>query len=184
MFSHNSDKYFLLFHCLGSQDIAADFELLRRHKVTHILNIASHVENAFPKLFKYKRIRILDLPSEKITHHFPDCFEFIAHGMSRGCVLVHCNAGVSRASTVVIGFLMLSKRMKYTEAYEFLKAKRPCIRPNDGFRNQLKEYELSLRSLPRSRTENDLQESSESGSRRSSLQFSRKDIYKAEFLGL
>jgi hypothetical protein len=46
-------------------------------KVTHILNVAYGVENAFLSEFTYKNISILDLPETNILSYFPECFEFI-----------------------------------------------------------------------------------------------------------
>lgn len=46
-------------------------------KVTHILNVAYGVENAFLSDFIYKSISILDLPETNILSYFPECFEFI-----------------------------------------------------------------------------------------------------------
>uniref|UniRef100_A0A8C1A008 Dual specificity protein phosphatase 19 n=1 Tax=Castor canadensis TaxID=51338 RepID=A0A8C1A008_CASCN len=62
---------------LGSQDAARDLDTLRKHKVTHILNVAYGVENAFLSEFTYKNISILDLPETNILSYFPECFEFI-----------------------------------------------------------------------------------------------------------
>lgn len=57
-----------------------------------------------------------------------------------GVVLVHCNAGVSRSASVVIGFLMCQEKMSFDEAFSAVKAARPYIQPNPGFMNQLKKY--------------------------------------------
>ncbi|XP_032968098.1 dual specificity protein phosphatase 19 isoform X2 [Rhinolophus ferrumequinum] len=62
---------------LGSQDAAHDLDTLKKHKVTHILNAAYGVENAFLSDFIYKSISILDLPETNILSYFPECFEFI-----------------------------------------------------------------------------------------------------------
>lgn len=64
--------------------------------------------------------------------------------VSGGCVLVHCNAGVSRAATVVAAYLIRHHAMTTSEALNFIKVKRPFIRPNPGFMEQLKEYEARL----------------------------------------
>ena len=45
--------------------------------MTHILNVAYGVENAFLNDFIYKNISILDLPETDILSYFPECFEFI-----------------------------------------------------------------------------------------------------------
>ncbi|KAL8183577.1 UNVERIFIED_CONTAM: dual specificity phosphatase 19 [Gekko kuhli] len=62
---------------LGSQDAAHDLETLKKYRVTHVLNVAYGVENAFPDDFTYKTIPILDLPETDILSYFPECFEFI-----------------------------------------------------------------------------------------------------------
>ncbi|XP_077927204.1 dual specificity protein phosphatase 19 isoform X1 [Halichoerus grypus] len=62
---------------LGSQDAAHDLDTLKKYKVTHILNVAYGVENAFLSDFIYKSISILDLPETNILSYFPECFEFI-----------------------------------------------------------------------------------------------------------
>ncbi|KAK2840333.1 hypothetical protein Q5P01_014073 [Channa striata] len=62
---------------LGSQDAAHDFGILRKHKVSHILNVAFGVENAFPDLFIYKTVSILDHPDTDLLPHIQDCCDFI-----------------------------------------------------------------------------------------------------------
>ncbi|KAL3831705.1 hypothetical protein ACJMK2_023425 [Sinanodonta woodiana] len=131
---------------LGSQDVAHNLELLQKYKVTHILNIATFIENLDPDLFKYLNINILDDPSVNIMLHFELCFNFIEQGRNGGCVLVHCNAGVSRSATIVIAYLMQFREMKYQEAFNYLKEKRPAICPNEGFRTQLLQFEKQLAS--------------------------------------
>jgi protein-tyrosine phosphatase len=49
-----------------------------------------------------------------IIPHFEEAFEFINKGMESGCVLVHCNAGISRAATIVIAYLMKTRNMTLT----------------------------------------------------------------------
>ena len=78
-------------------------------------------------------------------------------------MLVHCNAGVSvmhgcnvritdltisffrlevsRSATVVIAFLMNEKNFSFQEAFDHVKKRRPCIRPNEGFVKQLQLLE-------------------------------------------
>ena len=128
---------------LGSQDVAADFDVLKANNITHILNIASVVENKYPDDFRYLRREMLDVPDTDIRSHFPVCFQFIDEGRSSGCVFVHCNAGVSRAASMVIGYVMKSEGMEFQKAFDHVKSIRSCIRPNDGFMHQLKHYEPS-----------------------------------------
>lgn len=57
-------------------------------------------------------------------------------------VLVHCNAGVSRAAAVVIGFLMRSEELAFTTALSLVKGARPSVCPNPGFVDQLRTYRV------------------------------------------
>lgn len=130
---------------LGSQDVAAHLSILERYNVTHILNLASCVENFYPEQFQYKYIKIEDYPEAQILPHFETAFEFINEGMQSGCVLVHCNAGVSRSVTVVVAYLMKTKNMSLKQALDLVKTKRPTMCPNEGFQTQLQSYEDILR---------------------------------------
>ncbi|XP_073692577.1 dual specificity protein phosphatase 19b [Garra rufa] len=129
------------FLLLSSQDAAHDIDTLKKLKVTHVLNVAYGVENAFPDLFTYKTVTMLDLPETDITSYFPECFQFINEASQQGgVVLVHCNAGVSRSASVVIGFLMSQEKMSFDEAFSIVKTARSYIQPNPGFMIQLKKY--------------------------------------------
>nr|XP_009942930.1 PREDICTED: dual specificity protein phosphatase 19 [Opisthocomus hoazin] len=132
----------LLMGKAGSQDAAHDLETMKKYKVTHVLNVAYGVQNAFLNDFIYKTISILDLPETDITSYFPECFEFIEKAkIQDGVVLVHCNAGVSRAAAVVIGFLMNSERLSFARAFSLVKNARPASCPNPGFIEQLHKYQ-------------------------------------------
>ncbi|XP_013778636.1 dual specificity protein phosphatase 19-like [Limulus polyphemus] len=129
---------------IGSQDVAEDLNLLHQMNVTHILNVATGVPNVFEEEFIYKRIGILDLPEANIRMFFDGCFQFIDDGLQEGGVLVHCNAGVSRSATLVIGYLMNREKLCLDEAFGKVKSVRPFIKPNVGFMEQLRQYEKEL----------------------------------------
>ena len=62
-------------------------------KVTHILNVAYGVENAFLNDFIYKNISILDLPETDILSYFPESFEFIEQAkMKVSLVSIHSSS--------------------------------------------------------------------------------------------
>lgn len=63
-----------------------------------------------------------------------------------GAVLLHCQSGVSRSATITIAYLMYSRGMAATKAYEFVKKRRVSINPNLSFVRQLQEYDDILRS--------------------------------------
>lgn len=101
---------------LASQDVAQDKSLLDTYEITHILNLAPGVPNAFEDDFNYKKFEVLDIPETDITQYFDECIDFIQEGIQRGNCLVHCNAGVSRSTAICCAYLMKQKKMKYKDA--------------------------------------------------------------------
>ena len=62
------------------------------------------------------------MPGQNLFSHFPSCISFIeSAAKSGGNVLVHCYAGVSRSSTIVIAYLMQTKQMTFDTAFAFVK---------------------------------------------------------------
>lgn len=54
-------------------------------QVTHVLNVACGVENAFPGHFIYKTVPMMDLPETELTSYLPQCFEFIDEAKKQVC---------------------------------------------------------------------------------------------------
>ncbi|KAM8859194.1 dual specificity protein phosphatase 19-like isoform 2-T5 [Spinachia spinachia] len=130
------------FLLLASQDAAHDVDTLQRHKVSHVLNVAYGVANLFPDRYVYKTLPILDLPDTDVTAYLGECGSFVDQAREKeGVVLVHCNAGVSRSASIVIGYLMMREGLTFDEAYAEVKLARPSTRPNCGFHRQLRGYE-------------------------------------------
>eukprot|EP01122_Echinamoeba_exundans_P001206 TRINITY_DN1118_c0_g1_i1.p1 TRINITY_DN1118_c0_g1~~TRINITY_DN1118_c0_g1_i1.p1 ORF type:complete len:286 (+),score=44.50 TRINITY_DN1118_c0_g1_i1:420-1277(+) len=92
----------------------------------------------------YLNIDVLDMENQNIKKHFEKCFKFIEGGRRDGVVLVHCNAGVSRAPTICIAYLMKKLKVTFEDAFELVKDARPAIEPNSGFVLQLKDYYYEL----------------------------------------
>lgn len=130
---------------IGSQDAATNLQDLQEKGVTHILNVAFYISNPFDNQFVCETIEVADEPGANITALFPRCFEFIESARQQGGgVLVHCNAGISRSSSVIAGYLMQVEGYTLDEALALLRAARPVVKPNDGFMNQLIQYEAAL----------------------------------------
>ena len=75
----------------------------------------------------------MDSPKENIRVIFKECFEFIENNIKNGNVYVHCYMGISRSATIVIAYLMKTKKWDLKKALEYVKSKRSKVNPNRGF---------------------------------------------------
>ncbi|XP_029405059.2 dual specificity protein phosphatase 19 [Bactrocera dorsalis] len=128
---------------LGSQD-AVNSENISAYKLTHILSVGIETPHLVGEKVHTKFLSCLDLPETLLLERvIPSANQFIVDAaLSRGRVLVHCNAGVSRAASIVIAYLILVCGMPFDVAYALVKSKRECIQPNIGFIKQLKQLRL------------------------------------------
>ncbi|XP_018567369.1 dual specificity protein phosphatase 18-like [Anoplophora glabripennis] len=93
----------------------------------------------------YHRINIIDSGNSRILPFFDETADLIHEVCSAGKkTLVYCVAGVSRSATICIAYLMKHHQLPLLEAYNFVKLRRPRIKPNCGFFKQLIEYEKQL----------------------------------------
>ncbi|XP_062391793.1 uncharacterized protein si:dkey-175m17.7 [Sardina pilchardus] len=139
----------LPFLFLGNERDAQDLELLLRLGVTCVVNVTTHLPlyHLDTGLVRYKRLPATDNSKQNLRQYFEEVFEFIeeAHQGGRG-VLVHCQAGVSRSATMVIAYLMKHTLMTMTDAYKYVRGRRPVVSPNLNFMGQLLEFERDLNS--------------------------------------
>eukprot|EP00026_Physarum_polycephalum_P018901 Phypoly_transcript_20684.p1 GENE.Phypoly_transcript_20684~~Phypoly_transcript_20684.p1 ORF type:complete len:169 (+),score=10.05 Phypoly_transcript_20684:116-622(+) len=126
---------------LGSQEAGLDLISLQEKGVTHVLAVGSCLEMPYPQELKYHHIDLHDFRSSNLISHFHTCSKFIDEGIQAGGVLVHCQMGISRSSTVVIAYLMEKQKMTYLKALSHTQERRTFISPNEGFRKQLKLFE-------------------------------------------
>jgi len=144
------DKLYLT-GCVGARNL----EKLIENGITHIINITDILENYFENelniqgehRFTYLKISIPDSNNINIIEYFPLAFEFIDTALAisnvsnNNKVLVHCFAGKSRSASIIIGWLMKTRKMTYEDALQFVRNYRSCIEPNLGFCFQLREYQ-------------------------------------------
>jgi Dual specificity phosphatase, catalytic domain len=60
-------------------------------------------------------------------------------------VFVHCRNGVSRSGMVMAAFFMRREKWSLDQSLEFLRSRRPGVRPNPAFMRLLLEWEQSLK---------------------------------------
>ena len=83
-----------------------------------------------------------DTSSTNIILHFPASTQFIRDALARNeGVLVHCQAGVSRSTTLVAAFLMAELDLDVERAVEIVRKVRSQVEPTEFFMHQLEMYE-------------------------------------------
>ncbi|KAJ8391536.1 hypothetical protein AAFF_G00088580 [Aldrovandia affinis] len=137
----------LPFLFLGNERDAQDLGQMQRLNIGFVLNVTTHLPLFHYERdpLSYKRLPATDSNKQNLRQYFEEAFEFIeeAHQAGQG-LLIHCQAGVSRSATIVIAYLMKHTWMTMTDAYKFVKARRPIISPNLNFMGQLLEFEEDL----------------------------------------
>ncbi|DAZ98364.1 TPA: hypothetical protein N0F65_000683 [Lagenidium giganteum] len=134
------------FMYLGNFWQANSEEVIRALDVTHIVNMGAITDDRtkFDGV-EYLDIDIKDKECVDIRDQFEPVMEFIeAAAKAHGRVLIHCVQGVSRSSTIVIWYVMLTTKCTLSAAYSYVLKRRPLIFPNRGFMEQLMENEREL----------------------------------------
>lgn len=129
-----------------------DCEALRSRHITHVVSIVSADQRRLPGFVAahyYRRVDDRDAAAEELARHFESAVAFIEQARGAGfSVFVHCGAGISRAPSVAIAYVMWKLGLGAADALRLVKAARPCVRPNPGFVAQLKAWEGRLSALP------------------------------------
>jgi len=127
---------------LGNKVDSSSINLLRKARISHILNVTPDLPNAFEDNFKYLRLAVQDNWGGDLVSHFTEAYEFIDDAIKDdGYVLVHCLGGISRSSTIIIAYLMLKYDYSLNDAYDLVKSKKSNIAPNFNFMGQLLDLE-------------------------------------------
>uniref|UniRef100_A0A1L8E3D4 Putative dual specificity phosphatase n=1 Tax=Nyssomyia neivai TaxID=330878 RepID=A0A1L8E3D4_9DIPT len=125
-------------------------DVLAELGVTLIINVAPELpDTPLPEPPPaYLRISILDKGENDIMKHFDEVTSRIeTERLNGGTTLVHCVAGVSRSTSICLAYLVRFLRMTLRDAFLYVKATRPQIRPNVGFFRQLIAYESEILGL-------------------------------------
>jgi protein-tyrosine phosphatase len=127
----------------------------------HIGTVLSFIEGRVPNLtsqhIRHYTFEIEDHPRANIYKLFDQTYAIIMSAIQQNQnILVHCRAGVSRSATIVVAFFLKCLRcnpelvvpfipktqLTWTDSIvDYVRSKRNCIRPNDGFIQQLRAYE-------------------------------------------
>ena len=118
-------------------------------KMTNIINVADNVR---PTEKQYNLLDVFYLPAvDSETYDLTTAMKTVAFYIDSSVtsnpnrkILVHCAAGISRSSSMIIGYCMIYKKMSLLESYKFVKLKKSNIAPNPGFMRQLMSMEMEV----------------------------------------
>ncbi|KAH8822736.1 protein-tyrosine phosphatase-like protein [Flagelloscypha sp. PMI_526] len=125
---------------LGDVGAASSSTIISQYNITHILSVCNEFGDSTGP--KHLVVYVHDSHFENLLIELPRMNNFISKAIQEnGCVLVHCQMGMSRSATCVIAYIMKTRELGLSEAIRFVKDCRPVIRPNDGFLRQLEVFE-------------------------------------------
>ncbi|PXF47448.1 Dual specificity protein phosphatase 19 [Gracilariopsis chorda] len=127
---------------LGSLPFA-NHSFVTASRVTHVLSLCEKPP-ALRSVSHHLVVRMRDCSQYRAHMHFEHIVAFLTHvKASHGVVLVHCTAGVSRSAFIVLVYLMWLGYDR-SDAWTLVRDARRCACPNDGFWQQLSEWQLQL----------------------------------------
>ena len=133
---------------ISSYNATKNLELLEKNKITHIINCAADFcENVFEQenKFTYLSFYLKDHVLENIECIFYECIKFIENVREKGGrVLVHCIQGISRSVSIVMAYIIFTKKFTYDKAFNLVQSKREISSPNFGFSIQLQNFYARL----------------------------------------
>ncbi|CAF1597814.1 unnamed protein product [Adineta steineri] len=134
---------------LGNSHDAENINLLKQNNIQTIINISTSIPCYFEneKCFDYQQLPCHDSSSQNILQYFETTFEYMDEKLSSNKnILVHCQGGVSRSPSFIIGYLMKYHSKTFDEAHQLVKSKRNIVNPNLNFLGQLIQYQQILNS--------------------------------------
>ncbi|EIW59595.1 phosphatases II [Trametes versicolor FP-101664 SS1] len=132
---------------LGPLQASKSLDTLLSLGITHVVCIrdakeAFSVRPRFADRFQYMVLDVQDNEEQNLIRLFPQAKQFIDTAISQGgCVLVHCNGGISLSPAFVVMYVMQHHGLSWEDALHLVQNRRYCISPNGGFLTQIKEYE-------------------------------------------
>lgn len=129
---------------LGSIQSSFLKDELKKLGVTHILMVGYFMTPLFPEDFTYENIEINDNCNENILKHLVKGVKFI--DQSNVCY-THCQLGKSRSASFAMAYVMFKNKMHFSEAFDYVRKKRPFAFPNEGFQWQLEDFDIIMNNF-------------------------------------
>lgn len=142
--------------------------VLSRLGITHVVSVVREPWYRYPREVRQLCIPIEDTPFSNIVGHFDTTTAWIQRALTQkgsgldsvppedsakdakdAKVLVHCMWGMSRSASIIVAYIMATRKMTLQSALNFVKARRSVIRPNRGFLAQLGLFQQRLEQRER-----------------------------------
>ena len=125
---------------LGNRAGAQEIPSLRMHDISSVVQIQSFPTAPFhPDSFRYLCFAFTDVENDSFLKIIAEALAFMHAEIAAGRkVFVHCDNGVSRSGSVVTAYIMATHNIPFEEALQYVKARRPCVGPNNAFKEQLR----------------------------------------------
>lgn len=127
--------------------------ILRENGIQLVISVYDiHPPKRHIKGIKQYLIVIEDSPESKLYPYFDRVADIIHNARKNKLkIFIHCHAGISRSVSLLTAYYLKYQpkgdtNNKTTKILQFIREKRPFIRPNNGFLKQLLLYEKYLKS--------------------------------------
>lgn len=117
--------------------------------ITHIVTVMKDAGYGYPSGIRRLSIPVDDNKDAELWQYFRVAVHWIQEALNSSKdakVMVHCIWGKSRSASVVMAYLMATKRISAVDAFFLVKRRRSFIQPNKGFLQQLLIYEEKLKN--------------------------------------
>lgn len=129
---------------IGNSLNASNYYELMDYNITHVINVSEEISNYFPDDMDYLRISVSDTNDASLESYFGRALRFIEEADGSN-IFIHCFMGSSRSATIVVLYLMKYHKMSFSQAYLFLKNKRPVVNMNISFAEELQDIEKNMK---------------------------------------
>ncbi|CAD8115403.1 unnamed protein product [Paramecium primaurelia] len=128
----------------GSIITATNMNALNQHNITCVLSVCSEFKIQYGPEINNLILDCHDTPLFDMTPLFEQAHAYLESSRQYTNVLVHCHAGKSRSTAIVVSYLMKKRNLNLEQALIYVKYQRPIASPNPGFIKQLLLYEQNL----------------------------------------
>jgi protein-tyrosine phosphatase len=133
---------------VGSYDDASSEEYLSDRRITHVITCAYEFPSSIIRS-GYKISIVDDLADSKTKKYFLEAASVLDRWVREDKkIMVHCFAGMSRSTSVVITYFIVYRGWSFDIAHGHLKQRRYQTKIYPGFIPILKEIETEFRQPP------------------------------------